>query len=116
VRAVNARAELGRSGEDAAVALLEASGYRILARNVRLPGGEIDVVAREGDTIVFIEVKARASASYGSAVSAVDARKRATLRALAADWLQIAAPRAKARFDVVAFDRGRATLRRDAFR
>jgi putative endonuclease len=82
---------------------------------VRLPGGEIDVIARDGDTIVFVEVKTRAGASYGGAVSAVDARKRATLRALATDWLQIAAPRARARFDVVTFDRGRATLHRSAF-
>jgi putative endonuclease len=95
--------------------LLETHGYRIVARNVRLPGGEIDVIARDGNTIVFVEVKTRASTSYGGAVSAVDARKRATLRALAADWLQIAAPRATARFDVVTIDRGRATLHRNAF-
>jgi len=109
------RAQRGRAGEDAAVQLLEAHGYRIVARNVRLPGGEIDVIARDGDTIVFVEVKARASTSFGSAVRAVDARKRATLRACASDWLQIAAPRASARFDVVTFDRGRATLHRGAF-
>jgi putative endonuclease len=109
------RAERGRAGEDAAVALLEANGYRIVARNVRLPGGEIDVIAREGDVVVFVEVKARAGSSFGSALSAVDARKRATLRALAGDWLQIAAPRARARFDVVTFDRGRARLHRGAF-
>lgn len=95
--------------------LLETHGYRILARNVRLPGGEIDVIARDGDTVVFVEVKTRANASYGGAVRAVDARKRSTLRALAADWLQVAAPRALARFDVVTIDRGRATLHRDAF-
>jgi putative endonuclease len=109
------RAARGRAGEDAAAALLEAHGYRIVGRNVRLPGGEIDIIARDGDTVVFVEVKARASASYGSAVGAVDARKRATLRAVASDWLQVAAPRAHARFDVVTFDQGRATLHRGAF-
>ena len=109
------RATLGRAGEDAAVALLEAAGYRIGARNVRLRGGEIDVIARDGDTVVFVEVKSRANASFGGAVRAVDARKRATLRNLATDWLQIAAPRARARFDVVTIDRGRATLHRGAF-
>ena len=109
------RAQRGRAGEDAAVQLLEAHGYRIVARNVRLPGGEIDFVARDGDTVVFVEVKARASNSYGSAVRAVDARKRAKLRAVASDWLQVAAPRARARFDVVTFDRGRAMLHRGAF-
>lgn len=106
------RASLGRDGEDAAVALLEQSGYRIVARNVRLPGGEIDVIARDGNVVVFVEVKTRAS---GGALRAVDARKRTTLRALANDWLQIAAPRATARFDVVTIDRGRATLHRGAF-
>ncbi|MGD0052745.1 MAG: YraN family protein [Vulcanimicrobiaceae bacterium] len=109
------RAQLGRTGESAAVALLEAQGYRILGRNVRLPAGEIDVIAREGDVVVFVEVKARASAAFGSAAGAVDARKRARLRAAAGDWLQIAAPRAQARFDVVTIERGRATLRRGAF-
>jgi putative endonuclease len=109
------RAQRGRAGEDAAAALLEAHGYRIIGRNVRLPGGEVDIIARDGDTVVFVEVKARASTAYGSAVRAVDGRKRATLRALASDWLQIAAPRAKARFDVVTFDDGRARLHRGAF-
>jgi putative endonuclease len=109
------RAQRGRAGEDAAAALLEAHGYRIVGRNVRLPGGEVDIIARDGDTVVFVEVKARASTAYGSAVGAVNARKRATLRALASDWLQIAAPRAKARFDVVTFDEGRARLHRGAF-
>jgi putative endonuclease len=109
------RAERGRAGEDAAVALLEAHGYRIVARNVRLPGGEIDVIARDGDIVVFVEVKARATAAYGGAVAAVGTRKRATLRAIAADWLQVAAPRAQARVDVVTFERGRATLHRGAF-
>lgn len=73
------------------------------------------MIARDGDTVVFVEVKTRESAAYGNAVRAVDARKRKTIRALAADWLQIAAPRAIARFDVVTFDRGRATLHRGAF-
>ncbi len=110
------RAARGRAGEDAAAVLLEEHGYRIVGRNVRLPGGEIDIVARDGDVVVFVEVKARASASFGRAVRAVDHRKRATLRALAADWLQVAAPRARARFDVVTFDEGRARLHRGAFR
>ena len=109
------RAERGRDGEDAAAALLEAHGYRIVARNVRLPRGEIDIIARDGNVVVFVEVKARASSSYGTAATAVDARKRATLRAIAGDWLQIAAPQARARFDVVTIDRGRARLHRGAF-
>jgi len=109
------RTRFGREGEDAAVQLLEASGYIVIARNVRLPGGEIDVIARDGGTIVFVEVKARGSRRFGSALAAVDARKRRTLRGLAADWLQIAAPGAHARFDVVTVEGGRARLHRGAF-
>jgi putative endonuclease len=109
------RTQRGRAGEDAAATLLEAAGYRIVGRNVRVPGGEIDIIARDGDTIVFVEVKARASRSFGSAAGAVDARKRATLRRIAGDWLQIAAPQARARFDVVTFECGRPTLHRGAF-
>jgi putative endonuclease len=106
---------LGRSGEDTAVRLLEACGYVVLARNVRLPGGEIDVIARDRDVIAFVEVKTRATTRFGSALAAVDARKRRTLRALASDWLQIAAPQALARFDIVTVDGERAELHRGAF-
>ncbi len=87
----------------------------MIARNVRLPGGEIDVIARERDTIVFVEVKARDSRRFGSALAAVDARKRRTLRALAADWLQISAPSARARFDIVTIEAGGPRLHRGAF-
>ena len=65
---------------------------------------------------MFVEVKARSTQRFGSALSAVDARKRRTLRALAADWLQIAAPGARARFDVVTLDGGlQPHLHRGAF-
>lgn len=108
--------DLGHTGEDAAVALLLKRGYEIVGRNVRMPGGEIDVVARDGDVVVFVEVKARESRRFGSALSAVDARKRRTLRKLAGEWLQLFAPRANARFDVVAEDGSRIAHYKDAFR
>jgi putative endonuclease len=112
---VNGRGKLGQRGEDVAVRLLEQQGYVVLARNVRLPGGEIDVIGKDGSVIAFIEVKTRATARFGSALAAVDARKRRTLRALAADWLQMAAPLAHARFDIVTIDGDRAELHRGAF-
>ena len=68
---------------------------RVIARNVRMPGGEIDIIAREHVTVIaFVEVKARSiRRRFGSALSAVDARKRSNAAcALAADWLQISAP------------------------
>jgi putative endonuclease len=105
----------GQAGEDRAAGFLESAGYRIVRRNLRLPGGEIDLVCRDGDTIVFVEVKARWSNRFGSAISAVNPRKRATLRRLAADYVQIVAPSARVRFDVVAVDGERITLHRNAF-
>jgi putative endonuclease len=105
----------GREGEDRAAAFLEANGYRILARNVRVPGGEIDAVCLDGSTLVVVEVKRRDSKGFGSALGAVGARKRATLRRIAADYAQIVAPSAKIRFDVVALDGNHVSLHRNAF-
>ena len=105
----------GRAGEEAAAAFLEANGYRVVARNVRLPGGEIDAVCVEGGELVIVEVKRRDGRRFGPALAAVDRRKRATLRRLAADYAQVVAPSARIRFDVVALDGNRTTLHRNAF-
>ncbi len=107
--------EFGREGEDRAAAYLAARGYRVVARNVRVPGGEIDLVCLDGGVLVFVEVKARRSGRYGSALAAVDAKKRAALRRHAADFAQIVAPDARVRFDVVALDGERMLLHRNAF-
>lgn len=107
--------DLGAAGEDAASAYLQSIGYRIVTRNLRGPGGEIDIVARDGETIVFVEVKARTSRRFGSALGAVDARKRARLRSVAADYLQFVAPNARARFDVLTFEGATPRLYRNAF-
>ncbi|HET9096652.1 MAG TPA: YraN family protein [Candidatus Baltobacteraceae bacterium] len=111
----SSNARKGRAGEDRAAAFLEQAGYRIVRRNLRLPGGEIDLVCRDRDTIVFVEVKFRTTGRFGSALSAVSASKRETLRRLAADFVQIVAPNAHFRFDVVAVDGERMTLHRNAF-
>jgi len=105
----------GRAGEDRAAAYLEACGYRVLARNVRLPHGELDLVCSDGATLVFVEVKARSAKTFGSAIAAVDAAKRRKIRSSAADYAQIVAPGARFRFDVVALDGERIALYRDAF-
>lgn len=105
----------GRAGEDYASRYLEGRGYRILARNVRIPGGEIDAVCLDGPTFVIVEVKRRDSRTFGSALHAVDARKRATLRRVAEDYAQIVAPSAKIRFDVVTVDGSRLSLHKNAF-
>ncbi len=105
----------GRGAEEAAARYLCALGFTILKRNLRAPGGEIDIVARDGETLVFVEVKARRTRTCGSALGAVDARKRRRLRAAAADYLQFVAPEAKARFDVLTFDGTTLRLHRNAF-
>jgi putative endonuclease len=105
----------GRQGEDRASGFLIERGYRIVARNVRLPGGEIDVVCMDGPTLVIVEVKRRDSQAFGSALRAVDGRKRATLRRVAADYAQVVAPTAKIRFDVVTLDGANLRLHRNAF-
>lgn len=105
----------GRAGEDRAAAFLEANGYRIVARNVRVPGGEIDAVCLDGATLVIVEVKRRDSARFGTALGAVGARKRAALRRAAADYAQVVAPTAKIRFDVVAVNGPHLHLHRNAF-
>jgi putative endonuclease len=105
----------GAAAEERAAAHLAALGFAILERNLRGPGGEIDIVAREGDTIVFVEVKARASRTFGSALGAVDARKRARIRAVAADYLQVVAPGARARFDVLTLEGRTIRHHRNAF-
>jgi len=105
----------GAAAEERAAGHLAALGFTILERNLRGPGGEIDIVARDGDTIVFVEVKARATRTFGSALGAVDARKRARIRAVAADYLQVVAPGARARFDVLTFEGGTFRHHRNAF-
>jgi putative endonuclease len=105
----------GRLGEDRASNFLVECGYRVLARNVRVPGGEIDAVCMDGPTLVIVEVKRRDFHTFGSALGAVDARKRATLRRIAADYAQIVAPSAKIRFDVVTIEGHRLSLHRNAF-
>jgi putative endonuclease len=99
------RQRLGKSGEDLAVAELERRGYAILARRYRTRHGEIDVVARDGDTIVFIEVKTRTSAEFGTAAEAVTPYKQRRLVSMAGDYVtrQRLLDR-PCRFDVIAVD------------
>ncbi len=110
-----AAASLGKDAEDAAAAYVTRLGMRILGRNVRIREGEVDIVALDGETVVFIEVKARSNRRFGSALAAVDARKRRRLRAAAADYLQFVAPQARARFDVLTVERDGPRLHRGAF-
>jgi len=99
----SARSILGTAGEAAAAAWLEARGYEILARNVRTRCGEIDLVARTGDLVVFIEVKSRTSTRFGHPSEAIAGRKQRRLARLAAGFMRDhGLGRRSARFDAVA--------------
>jgi putative endonuclease len=96
--------EYGRRAETLAATWLRLRGYRILGRNVRVAGREVDVLARRGSTLVVCEVKARRSVSRGTPSEAVDARKQRRL-AEAGEMLLAAHPgAARVRFDVIAVD------------
>jgi putative endonuclease len=114
------RVRLGRAGERMAARVLRRRGYRILARNFRAAGGEIDLVAMDGATLVFIEVKTRTGEGAGAPAEAVDRRKQQRLRRAAAAFAASRrAMESPMRFDVVAITTtGRARkleLIRDAF-
>jgi putative endonuclease len=94
---------LGQSGEDAAARFLKRKGYRILARHLDLPMGELDIVAVEKRTIVFVEVKTRTSDDAGHPSEAIDARKEHRMTQAALAYLKRnGLLNYAARFDVVA--------------
>jgi putative endonuclease len=120
-----ARQERGRAGESAAEAALVAAGFKILLRNYRCRVGEIDLIAREGDVLCFVEVKARGGDSrQGDPFEKVTLAKRRTIARVASLFLaqRPALARATCRFDVVGVWMGpddapvRTEIRRDAFR
>jgi putative endonuclease len=114
-------AKLGRRGENRAVWHYRLRGYRILARNVRLGRGEIDLVVRRGRTVAFVEVKTRQRLGAGQGFEAVDQRKEKQLADLADRYLsRHRLDDCEIRFDVVSLlwtgRRFRLSCFRDAFR
>ncbi|MEP7198653.1 MAG: YraN family protein [Chloroflexota bacterium] len=80
--------QLGDAGEELAVRALQARGLIIVARNYRCTAGEMDVIARDGDALVFVEVKTRRGDQFGTAAEAVNARKQQKLIDVAETYLQ----------------------------
>ena len=115
------RIQAGKAGEDLAVAEIERRGYAVLERRYRTRFGEIDIIADDDGVTVFIEVRARRTAQYGSAAESITPRKRRRIAAMALDYLAWTGKlNTRCRFDVVAIDgldSSRQTLRlyRDAF-
>jgi putative endonuclease len=98
-----ARMSLGKKGEDLACRELQRRGYAIIARRYRVRGGELDVIARDGPTIVFVEVKTRAGRMFGEAAEAVTPLKQLRMTRLAEEYLaRHHLSGCPCRFDVVA--------------
>lgn len=95
---------LGREGEDIALAFFRKKGYRIVEKNFRTAFGEIDIIARDRDVLVFIEVKTRADDSFGSPFEAVDRRKREKIRKVALCFMKKLKKEVPARFDVLSIE------------
>jgi putative endonuclease len=101
-RRADPRHALGLAGEQAACAELERRGYQILARRYRTRAGEVDVIARDGATVVFVEVKTRAGDAYGGGAAAVTWQKRQRLARVAIEFLaRYGSSNVPCRFDVV---------------
>jgi putative endonuclease len=96
----------GAEAEDQAAALLQAAGLKLLARNARSRGGELDLVALDGEVLVVVEVRARAPNRFAGAAESVDARKQARIVQATQAWLlqNPAHARRAVRFDVLGFD------------
>jgi putative endonuclease len=101
--------QLGHDGEDLAAAHLTAAGMQVLARNWRCREGELDIVARDGDAVVFVEVKARSGTGFGEPSEAVGRVKARRIHVLACRWLAECRPdgASELRFDVVSIVRRR---------
>ncbi|WAC07340.1 MAG: YraN family protein [Thermodesulfobacteriota bacterium] len=102
---MGSRIEMGKRGEKLAIGFLKKLRYKILEKNFRCKFGEIDIIALQGNTLVFVEVKTRSSLEYGCPQASVTARKRYQLTKVAFFYLQKNRlfDRA-ARFDVVAIE------------
>jgi putative endonuclease len=107
------RQALGKRGEDLACAELEKRGYVIVDRRFRTRCGELDIVARDGGVLVFIEVKARSGSNFGTPFESVTWKKQQRLSQMAASYLCVKRlAGAACRFDVVSIleDRGTQTI------
>lgn len=112
-----ARIDLGKKGEDLAQAYLCKKGYRLLERGYRCRLGETDLIMQDGDTIVFVEVRARSSARFGDPAESVNAVKQRKIVRMAQVYLkEHGLENAPVRFDVVAVLGGELRHIPDAFR
>lgn len=95
---------LGSKGEELALKYLKRKGFRILHRNFRTPLGEIDIIAEDRQTLVFIEVKTRSDDSFGLPFEAVDSRKKERMKRIALLYLKNLGKERPVRFDVISVE------------
>lgn len=112
--------QVGIKGEDIAAEFLKKKGYRLISRNFKTPVGEIDIIASDGKTLVFAEVKTRRDSAFGEPFEAVDYRKREKIKKVALYYLKnICKKEAPSRFDVLSIeldgDKGKVEHIIDAF-
>jgi len=106
----------GRDGETRAAEFLRTQGFQILEQNYRWRGGEIDLIARDGDCLVFVEVKSRRSHQFGTPEDSITDAKQTQIIRTARHYLTRHPTNLDVRFDVVALSQGEARLHQDAFR
>jgi putative endonuclease len=107
----------GAANEDVAETYLRRRGYRIIERNFKTKIGELDIIAREGGALCFVEVRSRATTTFGDAIESVNHVKRARVSRMAQLYLTWRNPEFDvARFDVLGITGDRITLIRDAWR
>lgn len=112
-----APSHIGKRGEDRAASFLCARGYSLIERNFSCTVGELDIIARDGHTLVFVEVRYRSSGRYGSALETVGMAKMRQITRVARCYLDTRRPRFRTfRFDVVGITGDRIDLIQDAFR
>ena len=113
--------EFGRNGEDRAASFLESHGFEILNRNYRYgKAGEIDIIARKGDLLVFVEVKSRRGECFGGPLYSINQSKKKTIRFIASHYLlshpSLDTKAILCRFDMIAIDNAGIEWIEDIFR
>lgn len=109
--------DTGRVAETRVMHYLEEHGLECITRNFRIRRGEIDLIMRDRDEVVFVEVRARADSHFGDGIESITRAKQRRLVAAAAAWLQRQRHEPATRFDVAGVDdSGRVTWLKDAFR
>ena len=114
---MDSKRQRGASAEAEAAHLLIASGYQIVERNFRCRFGELDLVARDGDVLVFVEVRSRSDDGHGAAALMIGPHKQRQVARVAAFYVAATQPAFdECRFDIVAITGGDSLVVKDAFR